>query len=230
MFSCWLVLKAEDKVSYSRTKHSVSGESQTRDLLIPRPNCRFTHFREVFFFTNSVKRLICHVKNSRLGHDLPATVYKRQSDFAISRRFYRHETLHMRKFPSLQYSTTLPLHSSCLFDLILYVPSTIFQLYRDGSSWLEPVLYKLGLMFLLKDTMHWRRWGSNLRPFGLESSTLPLSYCAPLALLMWHLLWYIWYVTLNVLFLGKVWFIVLSNHEYDYFVLAFSVLKYTIVI
>ena len=29
----------------------------------------------------------------------------------------------------------------CLFlDLILYVPSTIYQLYRDGSSWVEPVL------------------------------------------------------------------------------------------
>ena len=28
----------------------------------------------------------------------------------------------------------------CLFDLSLYVPSTIFQLYRDGSSWVEPVL------------------------------------------------------------------------------------------
>ena len=28
----------------------------------------------------------------------------------------------------------------CLFDLILYVPSTIFQLCRDGSSWVEPVL------------------------------------------------------------------------------------------
>ena len=27
-----------------------------------------------------------------------------------------------------------------LFDLILYVPSTIFQLYRDASSWVEPVL------------------------------------------------------------------------------------------
>ena len=27
-----------------------------------------------------------------------------------------------------------------LFDLILYVPSTIFQLCRDGSSWVEPVL------------------------------------------------------------------------------------------
>ena len=27
-----------------------------------------------------------------------------------------------------------------LFDLILYVPSTIFQLTKDGSSWVEPVL------------------------------------------------------------------------------------------
>ena len=28
----------------------------------------------------------------------------------------------------------------CLFDLILYVPSTIFQLNRDGSSCVELVL------------------------------------------------------------------------------------------
>ena len=28
----------------------------------------------------------------------------------------------------------------CLFDLILYVPSTIFQLNRGGFSWVEPVL------------------------------------------------------------------------------------------
>ena len=27
-----------------------------------------------------------------------------------------------------------------LYDLILYVPSTIFQLHRDWSSWIEPVL------------------------------------------------------------------------------------------
>ena len=27
-----------------------------------------------------------------------------------------------------------------LFDLILYVPSTIYQLNRDSSSWVEPVL------------------------------------------------------------------------------------------
>ena len=26
------------------------------------------------------------------------------------------------------------------FYLILYVPSTIFQLYRDGPPWVEPVL------------------------------------------------------------------------------------------
>ena len=30
----------------------------------------------------------------------------------------------------------------CLFDLILYVLSTIFQLYRDGSTWVEAVLIK----------------------------------------------------------------------------------------
>ena len=39
--------------------------------------------------------------------------------------------------------------------------------------------YKLGLMFLLKDTTQWRQWGSNPPPYGLESSTLPLSHCAP---------------------------------------------------
>ena len=27
-----------------------------------------------------------------------------------------------------------------LFDFIIYVTSTIFQLNRDGSSWVEPVL------------------------------------------------------------------------------------------
>ena len=28
----------------------------------------------------------------------------------------------------------------CLFDLILYVSSTVFQLNRDWSSWVKPVL------------------------------------------------------------------------------------------
>ena len=38
----------------------------------------------------------------------------------------------------------------CLFDLILYVPSTICRLNRDGSSWVEPVLSQ-DKCVLLKD-------------------------------------------------------------------------------
>ena len=38
----------------------------------------------------------------------------------------------------------------CMFDLILYLPSTIFQLNRDRSSWVEPVL-SYDKCVLLKD-------------------------------------------------------------------------------
>ena len=44
-----------------------------------------------------------------------------------------------------------------------------------GQVFLGWTSTKLGLMFLLKDTTQWRRWGLNPRPLGLESSTLPLS-------------------------------------------------------
>ena len=37
-------------------------------------------------------------------------------------------------------SPSVSLYFVCLFDLILYVPSTIFQFNRDRSSWVEPVL------------------------------------------------------------------------------------------
>ena len=33
-----------------------------------------------------------------------------------------------------------PMCLACLFELILYVPSTIFQLLRGGSSWIEPAV------------------------------------------------------------------------------------------
>ena len=33
-----------------------------------------------------------------------------------------------------------------MFDLIFYVPLTIFKIYRDASSWVEPVYTKLGLV------------------------------------------------------------------------------------
>ena len=49
-----------------------------------------------------------------------------------------------------------------------------------GQVFLGWTSTKLGFMFLLKDTTQWRRWGSNPRPFRLESSALPLSHCAPL--------------------------------------------------
>ena len=50
------------------------------------------------------------------------------------------------------------LHSKIVFcfDLILYDPSTILQLYRDGSSLVEPVL-SWDKCVLLKDTMQPRR-------------------------------------------------------------------------
>ena len=52
--------------------------------------------------------------------------------------------------------------------------STIFQLCRNGSSLVEPVLSK-DKCALLKDTTQWRLWGSNPQPLILVSSTLPLS-------------------------------------------------------
>ena len=52
-----------------------------------------------------------------------------------------------------------------------------FFSYIGTGLFLSP---KLGLMFLLKDTPQWRRLGSYPRPFGLDSSTLPLSHCTPL--------------------------------------------------
>ena len=39
-----------------------------------------------------------------------------------------------------------------------------------GQVFLGWTSTKLGLMFLLKDTTQWRWWGSNMLPFGLESS------------------------------------------------------------
>ena len=52
--------------------------------------------------------------------------------------------------------------------------STIFQLSRDGSSWVEPILSK-DKCALLKDTTQWCRWGSNPQLLDLQTHTLPLS-------------------------------------------------------
>ena len=52
----------------------------------------------------------------------------------------------------------------CLFDLILYVQSTIFQLKRDGSFWVEPFL-SWDKCVLLKDH-------NTVTPVRLEPATL----------------------------------------------------------
>ena len=68
----------------------------------------------------------------------------------------------------------------CLF-VWFYSLRTINNLsVIKGRVFLGWTSTKLGLMFLLKDITQWRRWGSNPRSFGLESSSLPLSHCAPL--------------------------------------------------
>ena len=54
----------------------------------------------------------------------------------------------------------------CLFVLILDVPSTIFQLYRDGSSWVEPALSQ-DKCVLLKD--HNAVTPVRLEPAALQS-------------------------------------------------------------
>ena len=73
----------------------------------------------------------------------------------------------------------------CLFDLILYIPSTIFQLYRDGSSWVEPVL-SYDKCVLLKDH-------NAVTPVRLEPATLRSrvkhSTTEPLRSLFFNLKW-----------------------------------------
>ena len=67
---------------------------------------------------------------------------------------------------------------SCLFcfDLILYVPSTIFQLNKDGSFCVE-LSYRINVS-CWKTTTQWRQWGSSPRP--LTQSQVKHSITEPL--------------------------------------------------
>ena len=71
-------------------------------------------------------------------------------------------------------------------------------------------------MFLLKDTMQWRWWGSNPLPLGLESSTLPLSHCAPSTLcrLMDSLVWYNKLGIVHCTYLGESGYFFKKNIEF----------------
>ena len=115
--------------------------------------------------------------------------------------YYLSDMLSAGKAASWVWSHAVCVHGTGLATYSLFSPTTICLCWlKDGCFlfvWfdsLRPInslsvikgrvflgwtSTKLGLMFLLKDTTQWRRRGSNLRPFGLESSTLPLSHCAP---------------------------------------------------
>ena len=65
------------------------------------------YFRENFIFANSVKRHICDVRNSRLGHSLPLSVNGRvispfREDFIFTKLRKFRENKPSRKFPNLQ--------------------------------------------------------------------------------------------------------------------------------
>ena len=63
----------------------------------------------------------------------------------LLQKFQTMKTTLLSLHPKLTAIYKIFIHSTsqiivCLFYLNLYVPSIIFQLNRDGSSWVEPVL------------------------------------------------------------------------------------------
>ena len=66
------------------------------------------------------------------------------------------------------------LYLFCLFDLILYTLSTIFQLFRDESSWVEPAL-KLGIICFAQG--HNTVTPVRLKPKMLYHTILLLTLC-----------------------------------------------------
>ena len=74
------------------------------------------------------------------------------------------------------------------FDLLRPINNLSVMKGRVFLGWTST---KLGLMFLLKDTAQWRRWGSNPRPLGSSqpiyhwASALPSNYCDTLVVWKW---------------------------------------------
>ena len=105
--------------------------------------CKCGNFCENFIFANIVKRHICYVKNSRLGHDLPRSVNDK-SDFDISRGFYFHKTSHMRSFVKIKPLLILEceffqIHSSFTFEFVWIKKSEI----HEGSMWFAVIVRTL---------------------------------------------------------------------------------------
>ena len=86
---------------------------------------------------------------------------------------------HSKRIPKIGFQDQLSLNAGFLFvwiDSLHPINNLSVIKGRVSLGWTST---KLGLMFLLKDTTQWHRWGSNPQPLGLESSTLPPSHCDP---------------------------------------------------
>ena len=69
----------------------------------------------------------------------------------------------------------------CFFFCLIWLftsQSTIFQLYRERSSWVDPVQSKYRCV-LLKHTTQWGWWGANPQLLVLKLSILPPRHWAP---------------------------------------------------
>ena len=81
-----------------------------------------------------------------------------------------------------QHSVGPDLNPNCFLLIWFYSlrPSQRFFSYVGTGflEWVEPIFSK-DQGVLLKDTMEWCRWCSNLQLLGLKSSTVPLSHCPP---------------------------------------------------
>ena len=98
--------------------------------------CEFVHFRENFIFVNSVERDICHVKKSRLGHDV-STVKPVISD--LSKRApkiglqYR---LSLIYYADQKYCRMLQGEHSAMLSTFIRLPFSVKTLVLSIFEWL----------------------------------------------------------------------------------------------
>ena len=89
---------------------------------------RFNRFYTCFFLIVDADDFLLAFKQTVPNSNMP---YFRASVIYVSTNLMvKHRLMRIRHI----------LVCFCLFDLILYVPSTIFQLNRDRYSWVEPLL------------------------------------------------------------------------------------------
>ena len=106
----------------------------------------YEHIWKLQLQTMLRKSLAFHInKVQAFQHNIPIILTLRQSGNLLLVFHKIHcgaVSIEQHKFFATAHNlkVTMSSHRLILFDLILYVPSTIFQLNRDGSSWVEPVL------------------------------------------------------------------------------------------